>query len=413
VADRYLLESSSTDGYLLEDGSGVLLLQFSTFTSAITESATATDSSSVSLVTLSAITETVSSTESTSSTQVTLSAITESGSATESQSNNFVTLPSIQESGTATESNNALSVYVAAIIEAANATENETSSQLFINSITEIGTATELANSTQDLFPIISETVSSTESSSVTQILPTSLAESVTATEVSESLKTLEALISEQGSASDLNDSSEEDIAGITESAEALDIVQAVGIYGTGIIESGNATETTDAGSGMILTADVEEIALAEETTTGTSVYIEPVVVDSTVWIKFGKFSIMPCDPCAPKFIVSCLTDEPTDDFEFNIYGLADGVYYWRITEASTVLTKAFSHVEGTPLSIAVSDVPDGFFQTKRTFLFEILKTASSENPIPFLIGQYVEQLSIDIECNIYPSQTVGEDTTP
>jgi hypothetical protein len=139
----------------------------------------------------------------------------------------------------------------------------------------------------------------------------------------------------------------------------------------------------------------------------------EPIVVDSTVWIKFGKFSIMPCDPCAPKFIVSCLTDEPTDNFDFNIYGLANGVYYWRITERSTILTKAFNHVEGTPLSIAVSDVPDGFFTTKRTFLFEILKTASSENPIPFLIGQYVEQLSIDIECNIYPSNTVGEDTTP
>jgi hypothetical protein len=26
-ADRYLLESSATDGYLLEDGSGVLLLE--------------------------------------------------------------------------------------------------------------------------------------------------------------------------------------------------------------------------------------------------------------------------------------------------------------------------------------------------------------------------------------------------
>ena len=27
MADRYLLESSATDGYLLEDGSGVLLLE--------------------------------------------------------------------------------------------------------------------------------------------------------------------------------------------------------------------------------------------------------------------------------------------------------------------------------------------------------------------------------------------------
>jgi len=27
VADRYLLESSATDGYLLEDGTGVLLIE--------------------------------------------------------------------------------------------------------------------------------------------------------------------------------------------------------------------------------------------------------------------------------------------------------------------------------------------------------------------------------------------------
>ena len=27
MADRYLLESSATDGYLLEDGTGVLLLE--------------------------------------------------------------------------------------------------------------------------------------------------------------------------------------------------------------------------------------------------------------------------------------------------------------------------------------------------------------------------------------------------
>lgn len=32
MADRYLLESSPTDGYLLEDGSGVLLLDMATTT---------------------------------------------------------------------------------------------------------------------------------------------------------------------------------------------------------------------------------------------------------------------------------------------------------------------------------------------------------------------------------------------
>ncbi len=166
-------------------------------------------------------------------------------------------------------------------------------------------------------------------------------------------------------------------------------------------------------GGSAMLEIDTGEIFISGIAPSVTIAEVEIIVVDQTVWIKFGKFNIMPCDPCAPKFIVSCLTDEPTDDFEFNIYGLSDGLYYWRITEASTILTKAFNHVEGTPLSISVADVPEGFFTTKRTFLFEILKTASSENPIPFLIGQYVEQLSIDIECNIYPSNTVGEDTTP
>ena len=115
------------------------------------------------------------------------------------------------------------------------------------------------------------------------------------------------------------------------------------------------------------------------------------------------------CDPCAPKFILSCLTDEPTDSFLFNISGLIDGnVYYWRITEVNTVLTKAFTYVDGDPLIIQVSDVPEGFFQTKRTFALEILDHPGDESGVPYVICHHVKQISLDIECNIYPSNEAG-----
>ena len=115
------------------------------------------------------------------------------------------------------------------------------------------------------------------------------------------------------------------------------------------------------------------------------------------------------CDPCAPKFILSCLTDEPTDSFLFNISGLTDGnVYYWRISDGNTVLTKAFTYVDGDPLEIPVSDVPEGFFQSKRTFQLEILDHPGDEQGVPFVICHHVRQISLDIECNIYPSNEAG-----
>ena len=115
------------------------------------------------------------------------------------------------------------------------------------------------------------------------------------------------------------------------------------------------------------------------------------------------------CDPCAPKFILSCLTDEPTDSFLFNISGLVAGVYYWRITDGNTVLTKAFTYVDDTtPLEILVSDVPAGFFQSKRTFNLEILDHPGDETGHPFIICHHVKSISLDIECNIYPSNEAG-----
>ena len=115
------------------------------------------------------------------------------------------------------------------------------------------------------------------------------------------------------------------------------------------------------------------------------------------------------CDPCAPKFILSCLTDEPTDSFIFNISGLTNGgTYYWRITDGNAVLTKAFTYVDGDPLEILVSDVPAGFFQTKRNFALEILDHPGDEYGHPFVICHHVKQISLDIECNIYPSNEAG-----
>lgn len=114
------------------------------------------------------------------------------------------------------------------------------------------------------------------------------------------------------------------------------------------------------------------------------------------------------CDPCAPKFILSCLTDEPTDSFLFNISGIPDGTYYWRITDGNTVLTNAFVWTDPGPLEILVSDVPEGFFQAKRTFTLEILDHPGDESGHPFVVCHHVKSISLDIECNIYPSNEAG-----
>jgi hypothetical protein len=116
----------------------------------------------------------------------------------------------------------------------------------------------------------------------------------------------------------------------------------------------------------------------------------------------------MPCNPCSPKVIVTCLDEN--DFYSFHIHGLENGVYYWRLTnELGKVFSKAFTYTAtpytGYTLQINKSDVPAGLFEAAKTLWFSITKDIGGEVDVPFLFAHYVNEVKIDIICDEFTEQ--------
>lgn len=113
----------------------------------------------------------------------------------------------------------------------------------------------------------------------------------------------------------------------------------------------------------------------------------------------------MSCNPCAPKAIVTCLSED-LDKYLFYIHGLNEGQeYFWVLQdELGRRFSKAFTYADnpytGFTLEILKTEVPDGLFESPRKLWFHIANEVAGESKVPFLYAAYVEQVQVEIVCD-------------
>jgi hypothetical protein len=114
-----------------------------TFNDSVTETATAAETVSATVVFAAALTEAATATDTPSTTAVFVSSLTEAASSDDAVSTTATFAASVSEAGSATEAVSTSAVFAASTTEAATATDAYASTAIFVASLTESGAATE------------------------------------------------------------------------------------------------------------------------------------------------------------------------------------------------------------------------------------------------------------------------------
>ncbi|MFA6039895.1 MAG: hypothetical protein WC733_00145 [Methylophilus sp.] len=215
-----------------------------------TETSTATDSSSNTLVTSSSITENATASDSQSASVVTSSSINEIASALEVLSASNITNQTIAESLTAIDSSDGVVTNSSSVLEASTASDSSSNTLVANAAITESNSATESALATALFNATITETNSASETSLSTMIGRVSITEAMTAIESSDGTieaPNLDALITETVSALEVVSATNTALSSITENTTASDASFTDNIIAASITEAAAATDTSTA----------------------------------------------------------------------------------------------------------------------------------------------------------------------